>query len=159
MELMQDQIKSPLGTIYLVSSEKGLKSIDFKKPKMRVRTTKLKKAQPILDEAKKQLVDYFANRRKKFNLPLDLDGSDFQKKVWLELSKIPYGKTCSYKEVADKIQSPKAYRAVGTANGKNPLPIIIPCHRVISANGSLGGYSGGLSIKIKLLQLEGLNNF
>ena len=88
-----------------------------------------------------------------------MHGTDFQKQVWNQLCKIPYGNTVAYKEIAEKIKNKKAVRAVGTANGKNPICIMIPCHRVISADGSLGGYSWGLSIKTKLLALEGLGNF
>lgn len=105
-----------------------------------------------------QLLEYFNSKRKKFSLKFKLTGTEFQKKVWKALLKIPYGKTVSYKYIAEKINNPKAVRAVGLANKKNPLPIIIPCHRVIGKNGKLVGYSSGLDIKEKLLNLEMLNN-
>ncbi|MFY7992610.1 MAG: methylated-DNA--[protein]-cysteine S-methyltransferase, partial [Bacteriovoracaceae bacterium] len=108
----------------------------------------------ILKQAKKELEEYFSGKRRNFDIPLDVDGSDFQKKVWNQLQKIPYGKTCAYKDIATKLRDPNASRAVGTANGKNPLWIVVPCHRVITASGSLGGYAGGLEMKTKLLQLE-----
>ncbi len=102
-----------------------------------------------------QLKEYFNGERKNFNIPLDLRGTDFQKKVWKELLKIPYGETISYKILSERVHNPGAVRAVGSANGANPIPIIVPCHRVINSNGKLGGYSGGLNIKEKLLELEG----
>lgn len=102
----------------------------------------------------KQLYDFFFKGSKKFNIPFKLIGTDFQKNVWKTLAKIPYGKTVSYQEVAKKIKNPKAVRAVGLANKNNPLPIIIPCHRVIGKNGNLVGYGGGLALKAKLLNLE-----
>ncbi len=102
----------------------------------------------------KQLGEYFKGKRKKFNLPLKLDGTPFQKQVWKELSKIPFGKVISYKDLAQKVGKPKAFRAVGNANGKNKFPIILPCHRVIASNGSLGGYGLGLASKKILLVHE-----
>ncbi|HKB87723.1 MAG TPA: methylated-DNA--[protein]-cysteine S-methyltransferase [Ignavibacteriaceae bacterium] len=102
-----------------------------------------------------QFEEYFKRERKKFDIPLDITGTDFQINVWKELSKIPYGKVLSYKEIAEKVGGLNYVRAVGRANGRNPVPIIIPCHRVIETNGKLGGYSGGTGIKEKLLELEG----
>ncbi|NLM73573.1 MAG: methylated-DNA--[protein]-cysteine S-methyltransferase [Clostridiaceae bacterium] len=112
---------------------------------------------PILKEAAKQLEEYFAGKRKTFDLPLSPKGTDFQRKVWDVLTRIPYGETLSYGDVAKKIGNPKACRAVGMANNKNPIPIIIPCHRVIGSSGKLVGYGGGLHIKEKLLELEQKN--
>ncbi len=114
-----------------------------------------KKLEPALSEIR----NYFSGRLTEFTSRLDLSGTDFQKKVWKALIKIPFGMTASYKEVADMIGSPHAVRAVGSACGRNPIPIIIPCHRVISADGSLGGYSGGLHIKRALLKLEAVPPF
>ena len=108
----------------------------------------------LLKETAKQLEEYFAGRRKNFDLPLCPEGTVFQKKVWEALETIPYGETWSYKQVAEKVNSPKAYRAVGMANNKNPISILIPCHRVIGASGKLVGYGGGLEIKEYLLNLE-----
>lgn len=109
---------------------------------------------PLLRKAYDQLTEYLEGKRIEFDVPLEFNGTEFQKKVWNALREIPYGKTCSYKEIAERISNPKACRAVGLANNKNPISIIIPCHRVIGANGKLVGYGGGLDIKEKLLKLE-----
>jgi methylated-DNA-[protein]-cysteine S-methyltransferase len=111
---------------------------------------------PVIRQAISQLDEYFEGKRKQFELPLSFKGTEFQKKVWNVLLHIPCGKTLTYAEIARSIDHPKAYRAVGSANGKNPLPIIIPCHRVIASDGSLGGYAYGLNIKKKLLDIETL---
>ena len=148
VKLVQWKMESKIGPIYLVASEKGLRGVFWKKQKIPMAKSK------ILSRAVKQLEEYFKGKRKVFDLPLDAKGTEFQELVWTQLSKIPYGKTFSYSEIAAQILNSKAVRAVGTANGKNPLCIIVPCHRVISASGSLGGYSGGLAIKTKLLGLE-----
>lgn len=109
---------------------------------------------PLLKEAVRQFERYFAGELKEFSLPLAPEGTDFMKQVWTALCEIPYGKTATYGEIAEKIGKPKAARAVGLANNRNPIPIIIPCHRVIGANGSLTGYAGGLDMKKRLLDLE-----
>ena len=111
----------------------------------------------VLKTAGKQLLEYFTGRRKNFGLPLAPAGTEFQRRVWQALCHIPYGETVSYKEIAKKINNDKATRAVGMANHRNPIPIFIPCHRVIGANGKLVGYGGGLEIKKALLELEYLN--
>lgn len=108
----------------------------------------------LLKEAAMQIYEYLAGKRKVFELPLALEGTSFQKAVWSALANIPYGETRSYKEIAESIGRPKACRAVGMANNKNPIAIIIPCHRVIGASGKLVGFGGGLDIKEKLLNLE-----
>jgi len=118
--------------------------------------TNLQPDDPFLFNVFQQLYEYFHSKRKTFKVPLDLHGTEFQKKVWNELLKIPYGKTVSYKTIAGKVGDVKSIRAVGRANGANPVPIIIPCHRVINSDGSIGGYSGGIKIKEKLLELEGI---
>lgn len=105
----------------------------------------------------RQLTEYFNRKRKIFDLPIKFEGTDFQKSVWKELCNIPYGITCSYKQVAENIGNPKACRAVGMANNKNKIMIVVPCHRVIGSNGSLVGYAGGLNIKKFLLDLEQVN--
>lgn len=110
---------------------------------------------PVIKEAFGQLSEYFSGNRKTFNLPLLLKGTDFQKQVWQALLKIPFGETRSYKQIAEAIGNPKAVRAVGMANNKNPLLIVVPCHRVIGANGKLVGYAVGLDKKEYLLRLEG----
>jgi methylated-DNA-[protein]-cysteine S-methyltransferase len=110
---------------------------------------------PLIKETKKQLDEYFEGKRKEFSLPLEFNqGTEFQKRIWNLLLQIPYGETCSYKELAAMAGNPKASRAVGGANNKNPISIIVPCHRVIGADGSLVGYGGGLEIKKRLLELE-----
>lgn len=109
---------------------------------------------PLLKEAAAQLKSYFAGELKEFTLPLEPSGTAFMKRVWSALCEIPYGKTATYKEIAEKVGVPKGARAVGLANNRNPIAIFIPCHRVIGANGSLTGYRGGLEIKKKLLELE-----
>ena len=136
-------------SLYLVATETHLINIQFTQPqKALLQTTEL------LSMATIQLDEYFQGKRTTFSLPFKLTGTPFQLAVWKELQNIPYGKTTSYKEIAQKINKPKTYRAVGMANNKNPLPIIIPCHRVIGSNGKLIGYAGGLKLKNYLLELE-----
>lgn len=149
----QWKFESKVGPLYLVASEKGLKGVFVKR--QAVGMIKTLKESKILQNAVNELSEYFNGDRKKFDIPLDIEGTEFQKRVWNQLRKIPFGKTFSYKELATQIKNEKACRAVGTANGKNPLCIIIPCHRIIAADGTLGGYSGGIALKIKLLELEG----
>ncbi|WP_271712404.1 methylated-DNA--[protein]-cysteine S-methyltransferase [Anaeromicropila herbilytica] len=115
-----------------------------------------KRETPIIQEAYQQLLEYFSGTRTKFELSISPEGTEFQKKVWNALRDIPYGETRSYKEIATFIGNEKASRAVGNANNKNPIPIIIPCHRVIGANGKLVGYAGGLDKKKKLLDIEAI---
>ena len=114
----------------------------------------VQKETELIKNTKQQLDEYFAGKRKKFDIPIKLEGTDFQIKVWKELLKIPYGETCTYLDIAKHIGNPKAYRAVGMANNKNKIMIIIPCHRVIGSNKKLVGYAGGLNVKEKLLKLE-----
>ena len=136
-------------SLYLVATETHLINIQFTQPqKALLQTTEL------LSMANIQLDEYFQGKRTTFSLPFKLTGTPFQLAVWKELQNIPYRQTTSYKEIAQKINKPKAYRAVGMANNKNPLPIIIPCHRVIGSNGKLIGYAGGLKLKNYLLELE-----
>ena len=108
----------------------------------------------LIKETKRQLDEYFAGKRKEFDIPTRLEGTEFQKRVWEELRKIPYGKTVTYKDIAEAVGCQKGFRAVGLANNRNPISIIYPCHRVIGSNGSLTGYGGGLDVKEKLLELE-----
>lgn len=147
--------------IAVIATSKGIKKI-FLNPKKESQefstATKLRSDDPYLFGVFDQLKEYFTGTRKEFDVPLELEGTDFQKKVWNELQKIPYGKTISYKTLSEKLGDVKAIRAVGKANGQNPIAIIIPCHRVIGADGSLTGYAGGLDIKEKLLHLEGALN-
>lgn len=108
----------------------------------------------LIKNTYEQLMEYLQGKRTNFNIPIKLDGTEFQKKVWKELLEIPYGKTCSYKEIAQKIGNKNACRAVGGANNKNPIMIVVPCHRVVGKNGSLVGYASGLEVKRRLLDIE-----
>jgi methylated-DNA-[protein]-cysteine S-methyltransferase len=114
----------------------------------------IKAQTPLIKKAAAQLEEYFSGKRKKFSLPLDMRGTEFQMDVWRALQNIPYGETRSYKEIAEQVNRPKAVRAVGMANHRNPISIIVPCHRVIGRDGSLTGYGGGLPLKRYLLELE-----
>jgi O-6-methylguanine DNA methyltransferase len=143
-------------TLRLVASDSGLSAIDLKyliSPRGGRPGT-----HPIAAEAARQLRAYFAGELREFDLPLDMHGTDFQLRVWRELERIPYGETRSYSQIAAAIGSPQAVRAVGAANGANPIPIIVPCHRVLGSGGTEGGFSGGqgLPTKRKLLALEGV---
>jgi methylated-DNA-[protein]-cysteine S-methyltransferase len=149
-------MESEIGKIFLVASEMGLQGVFWKQQVVPL-TSSLKTSRvevKILAQAVEELEQYFLGKRKSFSLALEAQGTPFQIRVWSELKSIPYGKTCSYSEIAAKLNHPKAVRAVGTANGKNPLSIFVPCHRVIASNGTLGGYAGGLPIKTHLLHLE-----
>lgn len=113
-------------------------------------------ATPLMLEGEKQILEYFAGQRRKFDLPLNPQGTPFQKGVWAALRDIPFGQTRTYRDIAQAVDCPKGFRAVGMANHCNPIPILIPCHRVVGANGSLTGYAGGLELKQALLALEGV---
>ncbi|MEO8230985.1 MAG: methylated-DNA--[protein]-cysteine S-methyltransferase [Ignavibacteriota bacterium] len=147
--------------ITVLVSSKGIKKVflNLKKENKEISSaTKLRSTDPYLFGIFNQLKEYFDGTRKKFDAPLDIEGTEFQKRVWKELQKIPYGKTISYKKLSEKLGDVKAVRAVGKANGQNPIAIIIPCHRVIGSDGSLVDYASGLAIKEKLLHLEGALN-
>jgi methylated-DNA-[protein]-cysteine S-methyltransferase len=150
-------VSSPVGKLRLIASDKGLVAIDVRNVKTSNDQVKNAAAQKILSATKKQLEQYFAGKRTAFDIPLDLEGTDFQQLAWRALCRIPFGKTISYGDQAKYIKKPKAFRAVGSANGKNPIPIIVPCHRVVAGDGSLGGYSLGLKMKKQLLALEGVS--
>ena len=148
---------SPVGELKLIASETGLAAVlwendDPKRDRLSPQAKGDKN--PYLLKAEKQLKEYFDGKRTSFELPLDFKGTDFQKSVWQSLLKIPYGETRSYGEIAKQIKRPKASRAVGAANGKNPISIIAACHRVIGASGALTGFAGGLKAKAFLLDLE-----
>lgn len=147
---------SSAGELVLVSNDEALTHIIWKKGKQPIpESIKVENKVPkILQDSQQQLDEYFAGQRKTFDLPIEETGTAFQRSVWQALREIPYGKTISYKQLAININNPGAVRAVGSANGKNPISIITPCHRVIAANGSVGGYAGGLYSKEKLLDLE-----
>ena len=150
-------MSSPVGKLTLVASKNGLVAIDLRNNSKQVVTAKDASAQSILLKTKKQLEQYFAGKRTSFDVALDLVGTEFQVKAWRALCRIPFGKTITYGQQASNIKKPKAFRAVGSANGKNPIPIIVPCHRVVASDGSLGGYSLGLKMKKQLLALEGVS--
>jgi len=143
-------LKTSIGNLKISGTESGICSVDFTDEWDDVSTNE----QIVLDCAQ-QLEEYFQGKRKEFSVKLDLHGTNFQKKIWNELLKIPYGKTISYIDLAAQHGDVKAIRAVAMANGKNPVAIIVPCHRVIGANGDLVGYAGGLQRKKWLLELEG----
>ena len=141
----------------ITTTQTHLVEIRYKKKLNKTKSYQKDQARPIiLVRTLKELSEYFKGERKSFSIPYLLKGTTFQEDVWNALSKITYGKTQSYKDIALKVKRPKAFRAVGSANGKNKIPIIIPCHRVINASGELGGYAYGLDLKRKLLILEGL---
>jgi methylated-DNA-[protein]-cysteine S-methyltransferase len=143
---------SPVGTLLLAGDDLGLRHIQFEINISIDKNWQLDQTQ--FKAVTQQLDEYFAKTRKTFDLKLNPQGTDFQKQVWQQLQKIEYGQTKYYAEIADEINNPKAARAIGMANNKNPIPIIIPCHRVIGKNGSLTGFASGLDIKQQLLGLE-----
>jgi methylated-DNA-[protein]-cysteine S-methyltransferase len=150
-------MKSPVGTLKLVASDRGLVAILWENDNpMRVRLNPLveEKEHPVLLETERQLSEYFAGKRKRFSLKFGCVGTEFQKEVWQALATIPFGETRSYGDIARQIGHPKAVRAVGAANGRNPISIVVPCHRVIGSNGKLTGFAGGLETKASLLRLE-----
>ena len=160
MELFHKKYKSPLGEMHLFATEEALVEICYEQARATCSQLKYKvtsKKSPILEQAIQELEEYFKGMRRIFTVPVKpVGGTTFQQSVWKELSRIPYGKTISYQEQASNINKPKAVRAVGAANGRNPVAIIIPCHRVIGKSGDLTGYAGGLSKKKRLLQIEGI---
>ena len=154
-------ISSPVGPLTLVASDKGLCAVLWEndKPgrvKLPIGRQNLKNV--FIDQARRELQEYFCGQRHNFEIPLDLIGTSFQLKVWQELANIPFGATKTYKEMAHALNQPTASRAIGMANGKNPISIIIPCHRVIASSGKVHGYAGGVANKIELLKLEGVFN-
>lgn len=157
MQLYFKEMKSPVGHLKLVAHDQALVAVLWENEKLnRVKLAELKQdySHPILQKTEQQLLEYFSGQRKTFDLTLDFQGTEFQKSVWNTLLQIPFGETRSYKQIAESIGNVKAVRAVGAANGKNPISIIAPCHRVIGANGKLVGFAGGLENKNILLSLE-----
>jgi len=152
------QIDSPVGALKIVASDAGLAAILWPNDdpaRVRLGQPVESEMHPVLLETERQLREYFDGRRRTFDLKLDFSGTEFQRKVWSALLTIPYGETRSYLQIARQIGSPDAVRAVGAANGKNPISIVAPCHRVIGSNGKLTGFAGGLETKAFLLALEG----
>jgi methylated-DNA-[protein]-cysteine S-methyltransferase len=157
MSLAYKLIDSPVGELKLVASDKGLVAILWENDSpRRVRLSELVEDEqhPVLVETERQLEEYFAGKRKAFSVALDMRGTRFQKDVWEALLAIPFGETRSYGQLANQLGNPRATRAVGAANGRNPVSIIVPCHRVIGASGKLTGFAGGLDAKARLLGLE-----
>lgn len=157
MNLACKTIDSPVGKLKLVAGDKGLTAILWENDSpRRVRLGKavVHDCHPVLVETEKQLGEYFAGKRKAFSVSLDMRGTRFQKSVWEALIAIPFGETRSYGQLAQQLGNPRASRAVGAANGRNPVSIIVPCHRVIGSSGELTGFAGGLDTKARLLELE-----
>jgi len=148
---------SPVGPLLLAADDTGLRLIEFHAPRhpARIGSDWREGDNAVLEATRAQLGEYFAGTRRGFELPLAPQGTEFQRRVWWALAEIPYGATISYAQLAARVGKPSATRAVGAANGRNPLPIVLPCHRVIGADGSLTGFGGGLPTKRFLLALEG----
>ena len=156
-----DYLESPIGTLEIQASDQGITSLVFCDPSEQTsdpRKTTPNKITPCktLDDCKEQLTEYFSGKRKIFELPLAPEGTEFQQRVWSALPKISFGHIRTYSEIASEIGSPKSNRAVGSANGRNPISIIVPCHRVIGSNGTLTGYAWGIERKAWLLKHEGI---
>jgi len=149
-------LETPIGKLLLAADAQAIRHIGFPKngEPMLAQAGWIEGQNGPLREVSRQLREYFAGERTTFDLPLAPEGTDFQRNVWRKLQDIPYGHTISYGELARRVGNPKASRAVGAANGQNPIPIVIPCHRVIGANGTLTGFGGGLAAKEALLALE-----
>lgn len=157
MSLAYKTMESPVGKLKLVASDEGLVAVLWQNDRpSRVRVGELVEdnRHPILLKAERQLREYFDGKRKEFEIPLDMRGTTFQKNVWEALLAIPFGETRSYGQLAKQLGNPNATRAVGAANGRNPLSIIVPCHRVIGSTGNLTGFGGGITTKEHLLNLE-----
>jgi methylated-DNA-[protein]-cysteine S-methyltransferase len=162
MKIYYTIIKSPLGQIFVIGSERGLNLLTFSKEewrkyseKLKIKNEKLIKNDGFFSKLKRELKDYFSGKKVEFKDKLDFSsGTEFQRRVWKEMREIPYGETRSYMWLAKKVGNSKKARAVGNACGANRFPIIVPCHRVIKEDGGLGGFSGGIETKKKLLKLE-----
>lgn len=155
--LVYKWVDSPIGKLKLVASDRGLAAIlwETDRPhRVRLAEAEEERAHAVLTQAERQLAEYFAGKRSEFDLPLDCRGTPFQQSVWEALRTIPFGETRSYSEIARQVGRPRAVRAAGAANGRNPVAIVTPCHRVIGAGGQLTGFAGGLEAKAYLLTLE-----
>lgn len=155
--MTQFAFQTGIGSVSVKINDGKLEELVFKKESRTVRHKSQKSEARIVEKVRKQLLEYAGGRRRSFELPLLLRGTEFQKQVWQALLKIPFGETVSYGDLAKLIGRPKAARAVGRAVGQNPCCVVVPCHRVIAGNGRLGGFSGGLAAKKKLLAIEGLS--
>jgi methylated-DNA-[protein]-cysteine S-methyltransferase len=159
MEYYYKEIDSPVGRLKIIASDSGLAAILWENDnpaRIRVRLYSEDKTHPVLLETERQLQEYFEGKRNSFSLALDPVGTEFQRSVWNALSAIPYGETRTYMQIARQIGNIKAVRAVGAANGRNPISIVVPCHRVIGSSGELTGFAGGLEAKAWLLSAEGV---
>ena len=155
-ELFQKTVPAPIGPLRLVASGAALVALDLPKAAhARPLPAKEARRHPVLDAAARELADYFRGKKRVFGTPLAPAGTPFQRAVWEEVALIPFGEVRSYAEVALEIGRPRAVRAVGGANARNPIPIFVPCHRVVGSDGTLTGYAGGLEAKELLLSLEG----
>ena len=152
------QLDSPIGRLRLVATDQGLSHLLFDQQVGEGLESDGDEVEaddhPVLAAATTQLAEYFAGRRQEFDIPLDLTGTEFQRAAWSALASVPFGETRSYRQQAEAIGRPKAVRAIGAANGRNPVPIVLPCHRIVGSDGSLTGYGGGLPIKEYLLNHE-----
>lgn len=158
--ILQWRLQSKVGPIYLIASDSALRGAYWKEQKVAYATSLRASgaAVQILRKAVSEIKEYLDGKRQSFTVPLEAEGTEFQKSVWSQLRKIPYGKTTSYREIAQRICNDHAVRAVGTANGRNPLSIFVPCHRVIAASGKLAGYAGGVGVKQRLLEIEAVSS-
>ena len=150
----QARLSTPIGALTLVATERGLSRVRFAHQDASDVDAAVDGQHPVLAAAASQLREYFAGRRTRFDLALDLVGTEFQRLAWSALADVPYGQTVTYGQQAERIGRPGASRAVGAANAKNPVPIVLPCHRVVGADGSLTGFAGGIEMKATLLSLE-----
>jgi len=158
VDVRYDVVDSPVGDLLVAATDRGLCRIWFGPEGQEEELARLfgiRVLRSPLDEVRRELDEYFDGERREFDLPLDLRVAEFNEQVLHELARVPYGITTTYGALADKVGRPKAARAVGTVMNRNPIPIVLPCHRVLGANGSLTGYAGGIDTKLKLLQLEG----
>ena len=153
-ELNYRLLSTAIGALRLLSDGQALVRIEFENAHG---YDGVERNDPVLDATAGQLLEYFDGLRRVFDLPVAHTGTEFQRRVWQALSSIPYGELRSYRDIAQQLGNPKAVRAVGTANGSNPVPIVVPCHRVIGSDGSLAGYAGGIELKRRLLVLEGVD--
>lgn len=159
-DLSVARYESPVGALSLVASERGLRAILWPQDSTEAQINRVRlgkqahRSTPVLDDTERQLDEYFGGTRMVFDLMFDLQGTDFQREVWLSLADVSFGKTRTYGEQAERLGRPTATRAVASANGKNPLSIVLPCHRIVGANGSLTGFAGGLQNKAHLLDHE-----
>jgi methylated-DNA-[protein]-cysteine S-methyltransferase len=154
----QRLLRTPVGVLRITANDQGVTAIERVSRASTARSVKASaQARRHVDTAVRQLREYFAGKRRNFTVPVDLAGTPFQQRAWAEMQKIAYGSTISYAQQAARMKKPRAVRAVGSANGANPIPIIVPCHRVVASNGGLGGYALGLAMKRRLLEIESVD--